>query len=389
MMFACIFTIYLMVADSRTEKKINYALEENHSGSFIKVTDNYDRNGYESFFEFMEEKDSLTKLQSIYNELKKSEILDYYEFAEQPVELTGEYKFSDQFIYNDEVDLKNQEISYENGRLEHITPVKSIQIGKETLDKLEVAQYFSDDIELTEADFIFEDGIPVVLGYNYKEYCKVGDVIEGIFLTQNINFVVKGFFDKDGVLSFNDQTYDLNNVFFIPLGNYAVTTENEDDDAELILYSVKNAGYLHYDSVEDYADSVRELERLAEKYQLEYTFIPDTTVLVEKENRMPSSVLACIIFNLALFIILFSMGKDYLQEDSHKKLKCIKYIIMTVLLFAVSLYFACNISMYYFRYTIFLILFLQKINILINEMIINYIIALIIFFIILKRREKA
>lgn len=188
--------IYLIAADSRVKKEMDYELAENHAVSFIKVTDNYDRAGNESFSSFMERNDSLAKLQNLYNDFISSEILDYYEIAVQPVELTGEYIFADSFLYNDQAGLKNQETIYKNGEKGYVTPVKAIQMGRETLYKLGVEQYFEDTIQFSEEDFLFQDNIPVILGYHYKEYCRVGDVIEGRFLTENVNFVVKGFSGK-------------------------------------------------------------------------------------------------------------------------------------------------------------------------------------------------
>ena len=394
MMFMCVLSIFLIVNDLEVKVKINKKLAEEYSGSFIKVTDNYDRARNESFSSFMERDDSLARLQNLYNDFISSEILDYYEIAVQPVELTGEYIFADSFLYNDQAGLKNQETIYKNGEKGYVTPVKAIQMGRETLYKLGVEQYFEDTIQFSEEDFLFQDNIPVILGYHYKEYCRVGDVIEGRFLTENVNFVVKGFFRKDAVFSFYQQSYDLNHFFFVPLGNLVPSENLAYKDIGVILYSVKNAGYLSYNSAENYRTVVKELERAARKNGLEYTFIPDMALLAETAAGTagwltPASALAFFLFNLAAFVVLLSMGKKIFLGAGGGRRKLVRYVTLSVLLFAVDIYLACNLSMNYFKDTIYLILFLQKINGIIIWICINYLAVAIVSYLVAAKGQRA
>lgn len=165
-------------------------------------------------------------------------------------------------------------------------------------------------------------------------------------------------------------------------------------DIGVILYSVKNAGYLSYNSAENYRIVVKELERTARKNGLEYTFIPDMALLAETAAGAagwltPASVLAFFLFNLAAFVVLLSMGKKIFLGAGGGRRKLVRYVTLSVLLFAVDIYLACNLSMNYFKDTIYLILFLQKINGIIIWMCINYLAVAIVSYLVAAKGQRA
>ena len=170
--------------------------------------------------------------------------------------------------------------------------------------------------------------------------------------------------------------------------------KEEYKDIGVILYSVKNAGYLSYNSAENYRTVVKELERAARKNGLEYTFIPDMALMAEEAAGAagwltPASVLAFFLFNLAAFVVLLSMGKRLLLGAGGGRRKLVRYVTLSVLLFAVDIYLACNLSMNYFKDTIYLILFLQKINGIIIWMCINYLAVAIVSYLVAAKGQRA
>lgn len=402
MALAYVLLIYFFVSDQQKKIELKNYFHANNSIPLIKITDNYDRKGYESFGELMNKPDSIVKLKKMYHDLLSSEILDFYEVSMQPVELIGEYIYSENFLYNDDINIKNQEIKSENGEIFCITPLKSIQIGRETFYKLELEKYTMNGIELKQSDFTLTNDIPVILGYNYKEYYSVGDSINALFLSQNMNFVVTGFFNKETSLLFDNNTFSLDDIFLIPLFNFEKEAMSYDENYfGIILYSIKNAGYIAYNSAEDYVRCAKEIERLAKVNQLEYTFLPDSILSMRNENGIEgyvnkNSVLALMFLNLVIFMILFFIRNDFCQGVSEsiskfhgrKKMLKIKYIAQSIFIFVISLFLSYCISLYYFRYTLYLRIFMQKINMILAVIVMNLFFALIIFYIVLNIYEK-
>lgn len=359
--------------------------------SFIKITDNYDRKGHKSFSDLMNDDESILRMIKMYDDLTNSDVVDYYEIDTQQLEILGEYAYSDQFLYDDNINVKNQKITYDNGENIYITPVKAIQLGEKTFEKLGVNQFIEDNVQMTEDDFIYKDNIPVILGCNYRDYCNIGDVIDGFFLTKNMNFVVKGFFCENTSIIFDNYAYDLNNVIFIPLINVEGNQAGRDNDFEVILYSIKNSGYLSYSSTDGYTIAIKELKQISEKNQLDYTFIPGNFLFDNNPYDLSNylniySIFALVVFNLTIFIMLFSMVKDYCRAGCHDRVHRIRNMALAVLLFVCCIFAAYYFSVSYFRYSVFLSLFMQKIKIIMIGIVVNCFLALSVLYVLLIKK---
>jgi hypothetical protein len=373
MSLGCFLFVYSSIVSKEKNLKFDEYTKENNMIHYIKITDNYDRRGYDTFSDFIESDNSVQKLKNLYHDLINSDTLKYLEIATQAIEFVGEYPYSDEFLYNGDISLKNQLIELDGGA-NYVTPLNSIQIGKETFERLELGDYVAEGNVFSGEDFVFkeDDHVSIILGHNYKEYLNIGDNIDVKFLTKDMNLQVIGFLNKDTSVNLASGTSYLDDTLLFPLFNHEDEIINDDIKRFLgILYSIKTEGFVEYESVNDYAVSTKEIEKLANSNQLKYSFIvsSDISSFLQNYNINISNLsifplLSALLLICSILIFVYTCikmfnpnGKDNNISSNKLKLKIMSFVAIIFVTLLILVHF---ISFNYFRYTLYMIAYLQR-----------------------------
>lgn len=237
--------------------------------TFYQVVDNYKSDKYtEPELKKIIENDSfMNNLQSFNTELNSTDIVDFYDMKYQTVDFIGKWdKPKDLANGYGHKDLTDQEITI-NGKNEYVTPVNALILNKKTMEKLGLDY-------LSEQDFIYNGEFPIVLVSGFKKYYNIGDTIPIAYLSENFKGKVVGFYDKDLVF---DKWFYCNSYSTI-IVPYMDNLESKDDyeDRETFFYTYnlfKNLGYVYFPNTVDYEKNKVALEKISQKYNLDYTVL--------------------------------------------------------------------------------------------------------------------
>ena len=237
--------------------------------TFYQVVDNYNTDKYtEVELAQITGNDSfIDTLQKFNAELNSTDTVDFYDMKYETVAFIGKWdKPKDLANGYGHKDLTDQEVTIK-GKNEYITPVNVFSLNKKTMEKLGL-DYFS------EQDFIYNGEFPMVLGSGFEEYYNIGDTIPIAYLRENFNGKVVGFYDKDLVFDkwFHCDSYS---TIIIP---YIDNLERKDDyeNREEFIYTYnifRNSAYIYFPNTLDYEKNKDAVEKLAEKYNLDYTVL--------------------------------------------------------------------------------------------------------------------
>ena len=236
---------------------------------FYQVSDAYSTSNYtlEELEELKKNSSFIDNLQKFNTELNSTDTVDFYDMKYDTVDFIGKWnKPKDLANGYGHKDLTDQEVTIK-GKSEYITPVDTFILNQKTMQKLGL-NYLSDQ------DFIYNGEFPMVLGSGFKEYYNIGDTIPITYLREKFNGKVVGFYDKDLVFDkwFHCDSYS---TIIIP---YMDNLESKDDyeDRETFFYtynSFKNLGYIYFPNTIDYEKNKDAVEKIAQKYNLDYTVL--------------------------------------------------------------------------------------------------------------------
>ena len=236
---------------------------------FYQVVSNYNSDNYTSteLAELKKNSSFIDNLQKFNMELNSTDTVDFYDMKYETVDFIGKWnKPKDLANGYGNKDLTDQEVTIK-GQSEYITPVNAFILNQKTMQKLGL-DYLSDQ------DFIYNGEFPMVLGYGFKEYYNIGDTIPIRYSGERFNGKVVGFYDKD--LVFDEFSHcDSYSTIIIP---YMDNLESKDDyeDRETFFYtynSFKNLAYIYFPNTVDYEKNKDAVEKIAQKYNLDYTVL--------------------------------------------------------------------------------------------------------------------
>ena len=238
--------------------------------TFYQVVDNYNTDKYtEAELAQITGNDSfIDTLQKFNAELNSTDTVDFYDMKYETVAFIGKWdKPKDLANGYGHKDLTDQEVTIK-GKNEYITPVDAFILNKKTMEKLGL-DYFS------EQDFIYNGEFPMVLGSGFKEYYNIGDTIPIAYLRENFNGKVVGFYDKDLTLDKWAQHCNSYSTIIIP---YMDNLESKDDYENrkefFYTYNIfRNSAYIYFPNTLDYEKNKDAVEKIAQKYNLDYTVL--------------------------------------------------------------------------------------------------------------------
>lgn len=240
----------------------------------LGVADLYDTKGMMNYNEFFSDNSSLSNLKEFNAKLNTE--FEYFELGfqhlEQDTYYAGDKKFSD---FDVEENLTNQVVNVD-GNVKYVTPFKTVHFGQRTFNLLFDADDIYEGVGFNDADFTDDATVPVILGYDYKEFYHLGDILELNYIFKPTKFEVIGFFKENTTFTLNISEYNLNQYICLPY--FDIVTIPEDKDAELFqlrYYLQKNHGYIAIPSHTTFDDKVLEkyktsFSNLSNSYDLNY-----------------------------------------------------------------------------------------------------------------------
>lgn len=236
---------------------------------FYQVSDAYSTSNYtlEELEELKKNSSFIDNLQKFNTELNSTDTVDFYDMKYDTVDFIGKWnKPKDLANGYGHKDLTDQEVTIK-GKSEYITPVNTFILNQKTMQKLGL-NYLSDQ------DFIYNGEFPMVLGSGFKEYYNIGDTIPIRYSGERFNGKVVGFYDKDLVLDEFSHCDSYSTVIIPYMDNLESKDDYENKESFLNAYkSLKNLGYIYFPNTGDYEKNKDAVEKIAQKYNLDYTVL--------------------------------------------------------------------------------------------------------------------
>ena len=237
--------------------------------TFYQVVDNYKTDKYtEAELAQITGSDSfIDTLQKFNEELNSTDTVDFYDMKYDTVDFIGKWnKPKDLANGYGHKDLTDQEVTIK-GKSEYITPVDTFILNQKTMQKLGL-NYLSDQ------DFIYNGEFPMVLGSGFKEYYNIGDTIPITYLREKFNGKVVGFYDKDLVFDEFSHCDSYSTVIVPYMDNLESKDDYEDREGFFYRYNLfKNLAYIYFPNTVDYEKNKDAVEKIAQKYNLDYTVL--------------------------------------------------------------------------------------------------------------------
>ena len=231
---------------------------------FYQVVSNYTST---ELAELKKNSSFIDNLQKFNMELNSTDTVDFYDMKYETVDFIGKWnKPKDLANGYGNKDLTDQEVTIK-GQSEYITPVNAFILNQKTMQKLGL-DYLSDQ------DFIYNGEFPMVLGSGFKEYYNIGDTIPITYLREKFNGKVVGFYDKDLVLDEFSHCDSYSTVIVPYMDNLESKDDYEDREGFFYRYNLfKNLAYIYFPNTVDYEKNKDAVEKIAQKYNLDYTVL--------------------------------------------------------------------------------------------------------------------
>lgn len=212
----------------------------------------------ESASSFVKDYEKVVHLKDFYNELGNNSLIEYYEEIEQPVEV-DEFKATEIFRYGYEEQFESDEI-------------KQILLNYNSWHNNNLCEKIIEGDDLKKSDFVQEnyEEIPVILGYEYRDYYNIGDTMDVTLSTDVFgHYKVIGIMNKDTSIWVNDNLVYLDRYIIAP----ALTIQQEPCDySDLIyqgfLYMQKINGVVKLSDNYSFQEFMVDFERLRIKYNI-------------------------------------------------------------------------------------------------------------------------
>lgn len=201
------------------------------------------------FEELYEKPNGEALLKQMYDKEKNSDVFKYCEFYEQFLYI---FNYSGPSIfkygYEDGMEAENVKLK-NNGREVPASSIKSIQVSNNCFTKFNIrllnGRYFSDN----DFNFTNKEKVPVLMGYEYKDYFKIGQELECNYIAKNFSLVIVGFLEMDSNIQMgNNNPLYLDRYIIMPSINCNYKpADYEEKLFQIRHYANKTGGFLEID----------------------------------------------------------------------------------------------------------------------------------------------
>lgn len=303
---------------------------------YLQVVDCYDMEGNTSLEDFFAEETSFKMLKKAYEEMLNIFGNDYYEIGQQPIEYKGVCNFTEDLIVGGD-EAKNQEVE-ELGTI--ITPLKSIQIGKETADTINLKKMVTWGRFFSEEDYMYDSSkknIPLLLGSEYVDILNIGDTFSFYYLgEEEFAGEIVGFFEKNASIYTDENEIEiLDDQIVMP----SLETKSNAEIEKFLkkLYLTKTEGKIIYESNAKYDKITHEIERIKEDTGIQYSYIRDLRIVPENEEYNMTIIQAISLLVIAHIIFIFNFVLEIKRMGfTFVKRKLLKNIVIEAMVMLVS-----------------------------------------------------
>lgn len=203
---------------------------------------------------------SLNELKRAYKELTS---IDYYEINNQFLEISYP-EIDSEFLYGFE--YGNPETRNDGNGEIYLT--KCFQISKNCIEKfgLEVKDgntFSDDDMKYTSGKYI-----PVIVGSDYADILKVGDLLKGVYIQNEFTYEVIGVLSKGANINLGGHEVSLDRYLVMPSFDIEEDPTNAEDDMfQVRHYANKLSGKLHYDSFMQFLEFYKRIFDINETFK--------------------------------------------------------------------------------------------------------------------------
>lgn len=302
-LFVVIVILFLALGNYKTTEQMNKNEKEKDFKESLKITDQYDTKNGISLYKFFSEPDSLNKLQNAYSLMLSYFRNQYLEMGEQSVEYIGLCDLDEKFIVGG-IEAKNQKIEEIN---KIITPLNSIQLGKSTINNIELNKMIESGREFTKEDFELDENkviIPLILGNNYKNQFEIGDTFSFFYIGKEFSGKIIAFLSEDSDIKIDDvETKSLDNTIIMP--SFEINTNYSDEYFNKIQSLLKTEGYVLYENQKEYQSILDKIELIKENTGIQYSCIENLDFIPLNQRYFMPKYLAFILVILGEILFFF------------------------------------------------------------------------------------
>ncbi|SFA83080.1 hypothetical protein SAMN05216249_10350 [Acetitomaculum ruminis DSM 5522] len=285
--------------------------------TFYWMTEALKDQEYYNYMEGDSNGSSYKKMTDLLNELWNEKSFQFYTCNNQTLILKG--KMKDIFLEGYEDGDFSDAVKTENGK--DISMVKSVQVSSGFFDcnniQINSGRAFSKE------DYLYTEGktIPVIMGKAYKDYYKIGDILDANFIMEDMKMEVVGFLeDKSFFLSYFENDFvSLERYILIPAWNFS-------DKSEFSKMATLTQLNGNIKANQGYEELSEQINNIVKKYNSKWQMnIEDPnsdsgTNVVKKYQKMTSQVsnqfnilviLIMIFIVISLVINIFSILEKY------------------------------------------------------------------------------
>ncbi len=243
-MFSNSFRHYFTVGTNKFEKK--YITQK-----YYQLVDRFE----DEESGFIDSENTLSKLMLFYDRLTSTDKFSFLEVYKQPVYIK-DFEGPGQMFDGYEFDSiqKNGDFSF----------LKAVWCGRTFYDIYDIKLCEGKWFRETDFSYSRDDTVPVVLGYNYKDLYKTGDIIDSIIVNGNSDgnkLEVIGFTAENTAVAYNSEFINLDNYIILPFNHVRSIPSNDIERKKAVynLMMITNGVVVSNDNAETVQTYIKEI----------------------------------------------------------------------------------------------------------------------------------
>lgn len=316
----------------------------------------------DQFYDFRNNANNMNILATFYNQMNSSKDFDLLTSFDQAV-VVIDFKGDDTFYYNSEEFLESRNSPDAN--------IKALQLNKKAYCFYNIE--ISSGAEISWENISYTDNhIPILLGSEYKNYYRIGDIIDGSFYNKAMEFEVIGFLKNNCTIKYgNISDLCLDTYMLIPYPP-ALWKVNGHFQFESILYfAMINCDIVPFVNETQILKDIKEIANQTgfsefslvgiDNFQIEHIdlliFVQDHHILFILSLIIMFifiSIVGCKIFCIIIKYIFLLFSKDHKKFIYWKIFVC--HIIMP---YGIAFLFGLLLSVFFLKKILLISIFLE------------------------------
>ena len=248
-------SIIMLLANVMLQSQQNFENEQMHYASLWdgrKVYSTYDTlyEHREQETAYLLESGSQFRVQRYINELEADSNFPYYICGNQLVQIT------------DTLIPASCKAFYSNGQ-----DVNAHQVNERVMLDFPVAMLDGSAFTKDDYSWQWKDAVPVIMGYSWRDYVRVGDLLQGKLMTLDMSFRVIGIAEENTYFPLFDSLLYEDDYIIMPTLRCLQSPRDTDEDFIQKAFALQNAsGYFRLDANQSLSELVSRLDAFSQQY---------------------------------------------------------------------------------------------------------------------------